>query len=78
VDARGAAAAVVDAIAIPGQWNQYTNLDGAERLLMAGVALPATTAFALVDSILERTEKRMQDSDQYLLRRILALGALHR
>jgi hypothetical protein len=40
---------------------------------MAGVALPATTAFALVDSILERTEKWMQDSDKYLLRRVLAL-----
>ena len=36
-------------------------------------SLPATTAFALVDSILERTEKWMQDSDKYLLRRILAL-----
>jgi hypothetical protein len=40
---------------------------------MAGVVLPATTAFSLVDSILERTEKWMQDSDRYLLRRILAL-----
>ena len=42
-------------------------------LLMAGVVLPATTAFALVDSILERTEQWMQDSDRDLLRRILAL-----
>jgi hypothetical protein len=73
VDARGSAAAVVDAIALPGQWDQYIRLDAAERLLMAGVVLPATTAFALVDSILERTEKWMQDSDRYLLRRILAL-----
>jgi hypothetical protein len=73
VDARGSAAAVVDAIALPGQWDQHIRLDAAERLLMAGVVLPATTAFALVDSILERTEKWMQDSDRYLLRRILAL-----
>ncbi len=73
VDARGSAAAVVDAIALAGQWDQYIRLDAAERLLMAGVVLPATTAFALVDSILERTEKWMQDSDRDLLCRILAL-----
>ena len=73
VDGRGSAAAVLGVITMPGQWDQYTCLDAAERLLMAGVVLPATTAFALVDSILERTEKWMQDSDRYLLRRILAL-----
>ena len=73
VDTRGSAAAVVEVIAMPGQWDQYVRLDAAERLLMAGVVLPATTAFALVDSILERTEKWVQDSDRYLLCRILAL-----
>jgi hypothetical protein len=73
IDGRGSAAAVLDVIAMPGQWDEYNRLDAAERLLMAGVALPATTAFALVDSILERTEKWMQDSDKYLLRRVLAL-----
>jgi hypothetical protein len=41
--------------------------------LMAGVALPASTASALVDSTLERTEKWMQDSDKHLLLRSLAL-----
>jgi len=73
IDGRGSAAAVLDVIAMPGRWDQYIRLDATERLLMAGVVLPATTAFALVDSILERTEKWMQDSDRYLLRRILAL-----
>jgi hypothetical protein len=73
IDGCGSAVAVLDVIAMPGRWDQYIRLDAAERLLMAGVVLPATTAFALVDSILERTEKWMQDSDRYLLRRILAL-----
>lgn len=73
IDGRGSAAVVLDVIAMPGQWDQYIRLDAAERLLMAGVVLPATTAFALVDSILERTEMSMQDSDRYLLHRILAL-----
>lgn len=73
IDGRGSAAVVLDAIAKPGQWGQYACLDAAERLLRAGVILPATTAFAQVDSILERTEKWMQDSDKHLLRRILAL-----
>lgn len=73
IDGRGSAGAVLDVIAKPGQWDQHIHLDAAERLLMAGVVLPATTAFALVDSILERTEKWMQDSDRYLLRRILTL-----
>ena len=58
---------------MPSQWDQYTSLDAAERLLMAGVVLPATTVFTLIDSILERTEKWMPDSDRYLLRRVLAL-----
>lgn len=73
VDARGSAAAVVDVIAMPSEWDQDTCLDAAERLLMAGVILPATNASVLVDSILELTEKWMQDSDRYLLRRVLAL-----
>ena len=73
IDGRGSAATVLDVIAIPGQWDHYTRLDAAEHLLMAGVVLPATTAFALIDSVLERTEKWVQDSDRYLLRRVLAL-----
>ena len=73
IDSRGSATTVFDVIAMPGEWDQHIRLDAAQRLLMAGVILPATTAFALVDSILERTERWMQDSDRYLLRRILAL-----
>ena len=73
IDGRGSAGAVLDEIAMPGQWNQHTCLDAAERLLMAGVVLPANTTFALVDSIVERVEKWAQESDRYLLRRILAL-----
>lgn len=73
IDGRGSAAAVLDIIAMAGQWDEYTRLDAAERLLTAGVVLPANTAFALIDSVLERTKKSMQESDRYLLRRILAL-----
>ena len=73
VDGRGSATTVLDVIAIPGEWDQYTSVDAAERLLLAGVVLPATTAFALVDSILKRIGEWMQDSDKYLLCRILAL-----
>ncbi len=73
IDGSSSAAAVLDVIAMPSEWDQGTSLDAAERLLMAGVVLPATTAFALVDSILKRTEKWMQNSDRYLLRRLLAL-----
>ena len=73
IDGRGSAAAVLDIIALPGQWDQFDCLDAAERLLIAGIVLPATTVFALVDSTLERTEKWMQESDRYLLRRVLML-----
>ena len=73
IDGRGSAAAVLDIIAMPGQWDQHTCLDAAERLLMASVVLPATTVFALVDSIVERAEKWGQESDRYLLHRVLAL-----
>ena len=73
IDGRVSAAAVLDVIAMPGQWDQYTCLDAAELLLMAGVVLPATTAFALIDSIVERTGAWMQGSDRSLLNRIVAL-----
>ena len=73
IDGRGSAAVVLNVIAMPGQWDLYAHLAAAERLLMVGVVLPTTTAFALADSILERTEKWMQDSDKHLLRRILTL-----
>ncbi len=73
IDGRGSAAAVLDVIVMPGRWDEYTCLDAAERLLIAGVVLPATTAFALVDSIFERTGEWMQDSDRYLLLHVLAL-----
>jgi len=73
IDGRGSTEVVVDVITLPGQWDQFVCLDAAEGLLMAGVVLPSTIAFALVDSILERTEKWMQQSDRYLLRRILAI-----
>ena len=73
IDGGGSAAVVLDVISVPGQWDEYTCLDAAERLLMAGVVLPTTIVFALVDSILERTKNWMQDSDRYLLCRGLAL-----
>ena len=73
IDGRGSAAVVLDVISIPDKWDQYTRLAAAERLSMAGVVLPATTAFALLDSVLERTETWMQNSDRNLLHGILAL-----
>ena len=76
IDGCGSAAVVLDVIAMPGEWDEYTRLDAAERLLMAGVVIPAAPAFALADSILERTEDWTQDSDRYLLRRIVALCPL--
>lgn len=76
IDGRGSAASVLDVIAMPDKWDEYTCLEAAERLLTAGVALPAATAFALADSFLQRTDIWMQDSDRYLLRRILALCPL--
>jgi hypothetical protein len=73
IDGRGSATAVLDIIAMPGKWDEYNNLAAAELLLMAGVVLPTTTVFSLVDSIVERTEKWMQESDRYLMLRILVL-----
>ena len=54
IDGRGSAATVLEAISVPVQWQEYTCVDAAERLLMAGVPLPAAVAFALVDAVLER------------------------
>ncbi len=75
VDGRASSQAVIDAIEVPGHYDEYTRLDAAERLSMASVVLPANAAFALLDPLLERTDKWMHDSDKYLLRRILALCA---
>ncbi|MGU7776280.1 NACHT domain-containing protein [Burkholderia sp. MR1-5-21] len=73
IDGRHSATAVLDVIGMPGHWDQYACVDAAERLLMAGVVLPAITVFTLIDSFLKRTGEWMHESDRYLLRRILAL-----
>lgn len=73
IDGRGSSAVVLDVIAVPGRWDQSVCLDAAERLLMAGVVLPVSTVFALVDSFLERIETWAQNSDRYLLCRILSV-----
>jgi len=73
LDGRDSAQVVLDVIAIPGRWDEYISLESIELLLMAGAVLPATTAFSLVDSILERSEKWLEDSDRSLVLRILAL-----
>lgn len=75
IDGRASAETVLDVIALPGQWDEYIRLDAAERLLMSGVVLPRSVAFALVESVVERAEKWMQESDRYLLSRFLALCA---
>lgn len=67
VDPQGSTAVVLDAIALEGRWDEYIRLDAAERLLMAGIILPAPIAFAMVDSILARTQQWMSDSDRQLL-----------
>ena len=64
---------VLEAIATPSQWDEYGCLVAAERLLIAGVVLPAETAIALTDSVLNRTGDWMQESDKDLLCRMLAL-----
>ena len=73
IDGLGSAETVFEAIGNPRRWDEYTCLDAAERLLMAGVVLPVPIAFALVDSVLGRTEHWMSDSDRYLLRQVLSL-----
>lgn len=76
IDGRGSSAAVLEAIATPVKWGEYICLEGAERLLMAGVEVPAAIAFAPVDLILERTENWMPDADRYLLCHSLVLCPL--
>lgn len=66
IDGRGSAEVVLDVIAMPGPWGQYTRLDTLKRLLTAGVVLPAGVVFALADSW-------TQESDTGLLCQILAL-----
>ncbi|MDZ7660911.1 hypothetical protein [Thiohalophilus sp.] len=73
IDGHASASTVLDVIAMPGQWDQYTCLDALERLLMAGVVLPSTTVFALVDTIIEQSGNWIHGSDRHLLRRILTL-----
>ena len=73
IDGRDSAQVVLDVIATPGQWDESISLESANSLLMAGVVFPAATAFAVVDSILERSARWLEDSDKQLVLRILAL-----
>ena len=73
IDGRASAPQVLDAISQPGEGHEYIRLDMAERLLIAGVILPSTTVFTLVDSILKVTEPWEADSHRRLLCRAVAL-----
>jgi hypothetical protein len=73
IDGRESAATIFAVISMPGRADESVALDAAERLLLAGVILPATIVSGLVDSMLERTQRWRQDSDTYVLRRLLAL-----
>ena len=76
IDGRGCAQTVLEAISAPVQWEEYSCLDAAERLLTAGAALPAATAFALVDAVLERGGGWLDEQDRHLLCRVLTLCPL--
>jgi hypothetical protein len=73
IDGRTCAATVLEATAIPGHYDEYARIDAAELLLTVGVALPTGLVFALLDDLLVRIQKWMQDSDKNLLKHILAL-----
>lgn len=73
IDGRDAAQVVLDIIAMPGQWDEYICLESAKLLLMAGAVLPATTAFAMVDAILQRSEEWSENSDKLFVLSILSL-----
>ena len=73
IDSRRSAAVILDEIGSPDNGNEYTCLESAEQLLMAGVELPSSTIFALVDSVLERTKVFMANSDIHLIYHVLAL-----
>ena len=73
IDGRASAQVVLEVIEIPGQWDEYVRVETAKLLLIAGVVLPATTAFALVDSVLERSKQWLRESDKSFVLGILAL-----
>lgn len=73
IDGRNSASVVLNAIAIPSEWDQYLCLESAETLLASGVILPITTTLTLVDSIIERIERWKQQGDTRLLCRALGL-----
>ena len=73
IDAHRSADVVLDLITMSRPWEEYAQLDAAERLLMAGVVLPATAVIALVDVIFEQRAPLRSGSDAALLCRVLAL-----
>ena len=73
IDGRGSAETVLEAISAPVQWEEHSCLDAAERLLIAGAALPAATVFALVDAVLARGGGWLGEQDRHLLCRVLLL-----
>jgi hypothetical protein len=73
IDGLASEATVLSVIARASQWDQFTCVEAVEYLLMAGAALPVSSAIQLVECILDRTQRGMTDSDKHLLCRTLAL-----
>jgi len=68
-----AAVATLDILALKGHRDEYCLLEAAEYTLMAGVALPAKTVFAFIDSFFAQTGDWLSDSKRHLLSRTLVL-----
>ncbi|MPZ19621.1 MAG: hypothetical protein GEV06_17125 [Luteitalea sp.] len=76
IDGGASAAVIVEVMALPASWDEYTRADAVELLLASGVVVPSAAAFGIVDSILKRSEKYgLQDSEKYLFQRAVALCA---
>ncbi len=76
IDGRASAAVILEVMALPAEWDEYTRADAIELLFTSGVVVPADAVFGIVGSILKRSEKYgLQDSERYLFHRAIALCA---
>lgn len=73
IDSCGSVDIVLEVVSSPDQWHEYKCHDTVKRLLMAGLVIPVATVVTLIDSVMQRTENWMDESDIFLLCDLLAL-----
>jgi hypothetical protein len=75
LDGRNSADLVLDILALPGEWDEWTRVDALEKLLFSGAELPVEATLKVINPAIEKTMiwGVYNEQNSFLLKRCLCL-----